>query len=41
MTLNTSIVAKLIRVNGMHIEDVELQGDWQEKDGHVWLFVLR
>ena len=36
MTPNTSIIAKLLHVNGMHIENVEVQSDQRIRDGEVW-----
>ena len=36
MTPDTSIMAKLLNVNGMHIEKVEVQGDYREKDKRIW-----
>ena len=36
MTPNTSIIAKLLHVNGMHIENVQVQSDQRIRDGEVW-----
>jgi len=38
MTPDTSIIAKLLHVNGMHIEKVEVQGDYRIKDGSPWIY---
>ena len=38
MTPDTSIVAKLLHVNGMHIDKVEIQGDYRMKDGEPWIY---
>ena len=44
MTPDTSIIAKLLHVNGMDIEKVEVQGDYRIKDGTLgfmrkWLYM--
>lgn len=36
MTQDTSIMAKLLKVNGMHIERVEVQEDFKIKDSEAW-----
>ena len=36
MTPTTSIIAKLMHVNGMHIEKVEVQSDYRKKDKERW-----
>ena len=38
MTPDTSIIAKLLKVNGMHIEKVEVQDDYRKKDGEDWKY---
>ena len=38
MTPNLSIIAKLLNVNGMHIEKVEVQDDYRKKDGEDWRY---
>ena len=38
MTPDTSIIAKQLHVNGMHIEKVEVQGDYRIKDGSPWIY---
>ena len=38
MTPDTSIIAKLLHVNGMHKEKVEVQGDHRNKDGTFWVY---
>lgn len=38
MTPNTSIIARLLHVNGMHIEKVEVQNDYRGKDGTPWIY---
>ncbi len=38
MTPSTSIIAKLLHVNGMHIEKVEVQSDCRNRDGKPWDF---
>ena len=38
MAPDTSIMAKLLNVNGMHIEKVEVQGDYREKNKEIWIY---
>ena len=38
MTPNTSILAKLLHVNGMHIDNVEVQAGGRMRDGQLWHF---
>ncbi len=38
MTLDTSIMAKLLNVNGMHIENVLVESDYRDKDGEPWKY---
>ena len=38
MTPDTSIIAKLLNVNGIHIEKVEVQDDYRIKDGTPWIY---
>ena len=40
MTQDTSIIAKLLNVNGMHIEKVEVQDDYRKKDGEDWRYTI-
>ena len=36
MAPTTSIIAKLLHVKGMHIETVEVEEDYRNKDGERW-----
>ena len=36
MAPNTSIIAKLLNVNGLHIEEVKIQGDHRKRNGENW-----
>ena len=38
MTLDTSIMAKLLNVNGMHIKNVLVESDYRDKDGEPWKY---